>query len=111
MQMWTHFSPCTVKENEKLELFELLYRAVLSNSCFFFGGGVDTSLTSCKVTLFVTYWHLPPFACPGGGGSFAGGEVCLGTQSHYHDRSLPPILVVYKKCSIFLNDYKQQCCF
>lgn len=64
---------------------------------------MDTSLTSCKVTLFVTYWHLPPFACPGGGGSFAGGEVCLGTQSHYHDRSLPPILVVYKKCSIFFK--------
>lgn len=81
-------------------------RTGLFNSCIFFlkGCGIlKCSLTSCKVILIVTYWHLSPFACPGVGGSSADGEVCLDSQSHYYDRSLPPVLVVYEKWSIFLK--------
>lgn len=38
--MWTPFSPCTVKENEKLDVFGLLYIEQYYLIAVFLGGGV-----------------------------------------------------------------------
>lgn len=60
MQRWTPFSPCTIKENEKLEVFGLLYREQYYLIAVFWGkwsgaGILKCSLTNCKVTLVITY--------------------------------------------------------